>query len=310
MSETTVHVSILLNKIVEELIEGLKKGAAQEPNRNIYFLDCTLGGGGHTAALMTAIDGISELSQVKFIGVDQDAEAIERAQIRFSKEILEQKMMLIHSKMSEISNEILSLPIYGVLADLGFSSDQIDSPERGLSFQKDGPLDMRLDASRGQPLRERLMHISESEMADIIFNLGEERFSRQIAKALFRAKTAKRFPSTTLELADLIRSSVPPAARHGRIHPATRTFQAFRIWINQELEELDSLLERVILSLRPGGRAAVLSFHSLEDRKVKNAFRNQDEFRVVTKKPIEADEDEIRRNPRARSAKLRESGKI
>ena len=197
------------------------------------------------------------------------------------------------------------------MADLGFSSDQLEDAGRGLSFSREGPLDMRLDPARGQSAREYLARAGEKELADAIFELGEERFSRKIAAAIVRARQEARLPSTTTELAELVARAVPPAARHGRIHAATRTFQALRILVNGELEELDCLLNRVILGVRPGGRVAILSFHSLEDRKVKLAFKDREgPFKPLTKKPIEADEAEISRNPRSRSAKLRIAERI
>ena len=165
---------------------------------------------------------------------------------------------------------------------------------------------MRLDPSRGQSAREFLAQAGEKEIADVLFELGEERYSRRIAGAIVESRRRSQLPATTTALAELVMRTVPPPARHGRIHAATRTFQALRILVNQELEELDCLLDRVILGVRPGGRVAILSFHSLEDRKVKLAFKDREgPFLPLTKKPQEADEEELRRNPRSRSAKLR-----
>jgi 16S rRNA (cytosine1402-N4)-methyltransferase len=196
-------------------------------------------------------------------------------------------------------------PVLGLMADLGFSSDQMDDPSRGLSFQGSGPLDMRLDTSQGQTLKDYLHQVTEAELADVIQEYGEERFARRIAGAIIQARRDKNLPQSTQDLSNLIVRAIPPGARHGRIHAATRTFQALRISVNQEMEELDCLLKDVILSLGIGGRVAILSFHSLEDRKVKQAFRGMPQFEPLTKKPIEASEDEVAANPRSRSAKLR-----
>jgi 16S rRNA (cytosine1402-N4)-methyltransferase len=187
----------------------------------------------------------------------------------------------------------------------------MDDPSRGLSFQAEGPLDMRMDPERGISCREYLFRVSEAELEQVLREFGEERFARRIASAIMQSRREKRLPSTTKELAELVVRAIPPAARHGRIHAATRTFQALRIVVNEELNELDCLLNRVILKLKTGGRVAILSFHSLEDRKVKHAFRGKDvPFEPLTKKPIEADEVEVRMNPRSRSAKLRVATRI
>ena len=289
----TVHVPILVQPIVDALVEPFRK--IQEPH---MLVDCTLGGGGHTAVLLNALQGTPH----RILGVDQDQQALERAAERFHAEIAEGRLELEHARFGEL--DLSSRPVLGLMADLGFSSDQLEDPLRGLSFQSDGPLDMRLDPSQGRTCRDYLLQVSEKELAEVIHEYGEERFSRRIAGAIVGARREKRLPKTTLELTDLIVRSLPPPARHGRIHAATRTFQALRIVVNNELNQLDWLLGRVMLSIKPGGRVAILSFHSLEDRKVKLAFKS-DAFRALTKKPIEADEEEVRRNPRARSAKLR-----
>jgi 16S rRNA (cytosine1402-N4)-methyltransferase len=216
--------------------------------------------------------------------------------------------------MSELEGLLEGKVVLGLMADLGFSSDQIDDPERGLSFLHEGPLDMRLDPSRGVTAREFLAQSNERDIEEVLREYGEERFSKRIASAIFLAKRESRLPETTKELAELVSRAVPPPARHGKIHAATRTFQGLRIQVNEELKELEYLLTRVILKIQPGGRAAILSFHSLEDRQVKHAFKPQGvaehPFQPVTKKPIEADEDELRANPRARSAKLRIAERI
>lgn len=305
----TVHQPILLKPIVDAIVEAFKKLPDDcEPH---WFLDCTFGGGGHTGAVLEAFQQDPVLKKHRVLSIDQDQEALDRGRKKFSKEIGEGLLELKHARMSEIDEEFLHTRKWqGMLADLGFSSDQIESSERGLSFRREGPLDMRLDPSRGQPVSELLQNLSETEIVKILSELGEERFSKTIARAIVSARAERRLPVTTTAFADLISRSVPPFARHGRIHPATRTFQAFRIAVNEELEELDHLLQNVILGLETGGRVAVLSFHSLEDRRVKQTFKKYPEregglFKSLTKKPLEADEEEQAKNPRSRSAKLR-----
>jgi 16S rRNA (cytosine1402-N4)-methyltransferase len=176
---------------------------------------------------------------------------------------------------------------------------------RGICVVRDGPLDMRVVTSQGQTAEEYLRTVSEKELADTIYELGEEHHSRRIARFIIEARAKGELPTTTLALAALVERAVPPPARQGRIHAATRTFQALRIRVNRELEELEKLLSSVILNLEVRGRIAIISFHSLEDRKVKRRFREDDAFEELSKKPIEADEAELAENPRARSAKLR-----
>jgi len=300
----SIHVPILLRPIVDSLIEPFKALPAGSPAH--ACVDCTLGGGGHTAALLEAFRSETKLSHHKVISVDQDPEAIARASVRFRQEIDSGQLILIHSRFSEIEAELerLGYPVLGLMADLGFSSDQLEDEDRGISFKGDGPLDMRLDPTRGHSAREFLQKVTQSELEKILEELGEERFSRKVAAAIIQARRDRQLPDTTRGFADLITRAIPGPARHGRIHAATRTFQALRIHVNEELKELYQLLDRVIVSVKPGGRVAILSFHSLEDRRVKVAFKGE-LFEPLTKKPIEADEDEIRVNPRSRSAKLR-----
>ncbi len=296
----TVHVPILAVPIVDALIEGAKRIGSGS------LLDCTFGGGGHTGLLLERLerDGIAD--RISVTAIDQDPAAIAAGEQRFASAIAAGRLILRRSRISEVSEICSGRQWIGVLADLGFSSDQIESPEKGMSFLQPGPLDMRMDPSRTESARELLARLRETEIADVLFELGEERYSRKIASAIVRARSSGRLPSTTTELADLIRGAYPGPQRHGRIHPATRSFQALRIAVNDELGELDRLLDDVMMKVSPGGRIAVLSFHSLEDRKVKRAFAAKDTgFVALTKKPVEADEEENARNPRARSAKLR-----
>jgi len=294
----------MVEPILDALIAPFRQLPESAPPH--YVIDCTLGGGGHAAAFLEAFASDPLLSKHRLLGIDQDPEAIARARVRFEKELSTGQLELVQAQFSELGSILQESrrPALGILADLGFSSDQLNDAERGLSFQSDGPLDMRLNPSQGISCRDLLARTTEQELVKILSEYGEERFSNRIAKAIMDVRRKTGVPRTTRELADLIVRSVPPPARHGRIHAATRTFQALRIAVNGELEQLDSLLEHAILQLQPGGRVAVLSFHSLEDRKVKLAFRGEN-FKVLTKKPLEADEAEVRRNSRSRSAKLR-----
>ena len=303
MATPSRHQPILTAPIVAALTDALRALPAEAPPH--WLLDCTLGGGGHTSALLAALAAEPSLRRHRVLALDQDESAVARARERFAAEIAEGRLELRHARMSDAAEILTERPLLGLLADLGFSSDQIDDPARGLSFQGDGPLDMRMDPSRGQTAEQLLKQLPERELERILRDYGEERFAGRIAGALVAARRERRFPANTRELAELVVRAVPPPARHGRIHAATRTFQALRIAVNAELEELDKLLSRVIILLRPGGRAAILSFHSLEDRAVKQAFKESAAFKALTKKPVEADETEVAANPRARSAKLR-----
>lgn len=299
----SVHVPILVQPIVDALIGPFLELPADAPPH--YFVDCTLGGAGHTRAFLERLSSEPRLAKHRVIGIDRDARAIARAAETLREEIAQGRVELVHAPFSRAGAVMEGKPVLALLADLGFSSDQIEDSARGLSFQLEGPLDMRLDPGSGSSARELLSKVNERELETILSRYGEERFSRRIAQAIIRARQEGRLPATTLALADLVSRSVPPPARHGRLHPATRTFQALRIAVNDELEELETLLSRVILAVKPGGRVAIISFHSLEDRLVKHAFRARERFRALTRKPVEADEEEIRHNPRSRSAKLR-----
>lgn len=303
-AQATVHIPILVAPIIKALMEPLQGCPAG------YLVDCTLGGGGHTRALLDALAGDSAEARHRVLSIDQDEDAIARARKTFAKELDAGRLELGHSRFGEADRLFDGKEILGLMADLGFSSDQLEDPERGLSFQADGPLDMRLDRSRGRTALDYLHQVSERELEAAFREYGEERFSRRIAGALIERRKAGELPRTTRELAELVVRAVPPPARHGRIHAATRVFQALRIVVNDELKELDSLLGRVILNVRQGGRVAILSFHSLEDRRVKQAFRSTPGLAPLTKKPIEADEAEISRNARSRSAKLRIAERI
>lgn len=299
-SPTTIHIPILMAPIVEALIEPFL--TLSEP---AWILDCTFGGGGHTSALLDRLP-----PQHGVIGIDQDEGALLRGKIRLRKAFENGRLKLLHARFGDLDIETLAphlegKKVYGILADLGFSSDQLEDPARGISFLRDGPLDMRLDPSDGLSAIEFLRTASEKDIANIIYQFGEERHSRRIARLIVESRLIGRLPDTTLAFASLVEKAIPGSTKGGRIHAATRTFQALRIHVNQELRELDNLLGSVILNLEIHGRIAILSFHSLEDRKVKTKLRNDDSFSELTKKPIEAEEDEQQMNPRSRSAKLR-----
>ncbi|MBE7382679.1 MAG: 16S rRNA (cytosine(1402)-N(4))-methyltransferase RsmH [Leptolyngbya sp. SIO1E4] len=255
------------------------------------YLDATVGGGGHSAELL-AMD-----ATLKLVAVDQDALALNAAQSRLAP--YSDRVTFQHSNFAEFRPEGTFFD--GILADLGVSSAQLDLPERGFSFRHEAPLDMRMDQRQDLTAAEIINHWEEAELARIFFVYGEERLSRRIARTV----VAQRPFQTTTDLAQAIARCVPARYRHGRIHPATRSFQALRIAVNAELDVLETFLSQAPDWLVPGGRLVVISFHSLEDRIVKRAFRGDDRLKIITKKPLIATEEEIRANPRARSAKLR-----
>lgn len=276
------------------------------------IVDGTLGGGGHAEALLQR--------GARVIGLDRDPAAIARAQGRLAS--FGERFTALEANFAEVEERLGGAQVDGLVLDLGVSSPQLDSPERGFSFQKEGPLDMRM-GREGLTARELIENTPERELAQLIRSLGEERFARPIARQLKRA-----LPSTTTQAAEVIQRAVPRRSWPKHLHPATRTFQALRIAVNRELEALSRALEAIPRLLLPGGVAAVISFHSLEDRRVKEAFRElcgrcrcppglplcrcgaKGDFRPLTKKPITASEEEVLRNPRARSAKLRAVEKL
>jgi 16S rRNA (cytosine1402-N4)-methyltransferase len=266
-----------------------------DPKPGETWVDCTVGAGGHARLIAERI-----IPGGRLIGLDQDAAMLDRARPRLDG----LPVTLAHANFDQLPEVLANLGIDrvdGVLADLGFASDQVDDPARGLSFKEDGPLDMRLDPTAGQTAADLVNRMSEKALADVIYEYGEERKSRWVAKRIVEQRKEKPF-ETTGELAEVVRRSVP---RSGAIDPATRTFQALRIAVNDELGALDRLLAALPKLLRPGGRAGIISFHSLEDRRAKHAFRVREVWDAVTKKPVEASDAETAANPRARSAKLR-----
>jgi 16S rRNA (cytosine1402-N4)-methyltransferase len=287
MSEPTVHVPVLLREVLEALA----------PAEGGVFVDGTLGGGSHARALAERVGPGGRV-----IAVDLDLSSIRRAE-----ETLAGWPVAVanasYADIPEVLDELHIDAVDGVLLDLGLSSDQLADASRGFSFQSEGELDLRFDQEHGEPAWRMLARLSEEHMADLIFHYGEERFSRRIAKRIVEERRSRPI-RTANHLADLVRSCVPRSKGHS-IDPATRTFQALRIAVNGELDALKLALRRLPERLKPGGRLAIISFHSLEDRLVKEAFRDDPRLKPVTRKPIEAREEEISRNPRARSAKLR-----
>ena len=291
------HIPVLAAEVLQHL----------QPERGGLFVDCTVGLGGHARALL---DG----GATRLIGLDRDEEALALA-----KEALaawRDRVELVHADYRAIDAVLDARGVTlvdGALADLGVSSLQFDAPGRGFSFQRDEPLDMRMDRGGGETAADLVARSTERELADAIFAYGEERFSRRIARALVDARREAPV-DTTGRLASIVRRAIP---RRGymRIDPATRTFQALRIWVNRELEGLDRFLEAAARRLRAGARLVVITFHSLEDRIVKHTFRALERSRdaavkVLTKRPVIAGDEELRRNPRARSAKLRAAERL
>src|SRR5688500_11955963 len=270
------------------------------PERGGVFVDCTVGLGGHARALLEA--GASRI-----IGLDRDPSAIERS--RDALAAFSAQVERGHSDYRELTSVLDARGIdrvAGVLADLGVSSMQLDAPDRGFSFRRDDVLDMRMDTSRGSTAAEMVASADEQTLADVIYTLGEERHARRVARAILAARSQAPI-TTTGRLADVVRRAIPRKG-YSRIDPATRTFQAIRIWVNRELEGLDGFLGRAVDRLDDGGRMAVITFHSLEDRIVKHTFRAlQSEGRIAirTKRPVVPAPAEVESNARARSAKLR-----
>jgi 16S rRNA (cytosine1402-N4)-methyltransferase len=265
------------------------------------YVDCTLGLAGHAEGIVRRLGAAGRL-----IGFDRDPEALALAKERLDRVCAElgqeaPQVMLIGEAFSSIAQHVEPQSLDGLLADFGVSSLHFDEARRGFSFQADGPLDMRMDTRRGPTAEQVVNEMDERELANLIYEYGEERRSRTVARAIVRGRPV----TTTGQLARIVASAVPPMKY---IHPATRTFQALRIYVNRELEEIRALLEAAPKLLKPSARLVVISFHSLEDRIAKDSIRagaQQEIWNVLTKKPVTAGEEEIDRNPRSRSAKLR-----
>jgi 16S rRNA (cytosine1402-N4)-methyltransferase len=291
------HVPVLLPQVLDLLT----------PRPGEAAVDATLGLGGHASELIPRLAPGGRL-----IGLDLDPGQLEAAASEL-RPLAEQQavgLTLHHANFRELGAILRERGLTGVdllLADLGFASSQMAQPERGLSFQQPGPLDMRLDPTQGTPASELVNTLPERQLADLIFQYGEERLSRKIARKIVEQRQKQPIHDTGA-LAELIRRAYGPAGRKARIDPATRTFQALRIAVNGELAALESLLEAIPDLMNPGGRAALISFHSLEDRRVKHAMQSwaqQDRGQRLTRKPVTAEPDEVAANPRSRSAKLR-----
>ena len=293
----TTHIPVMTAEVIQQL----------RPERGGLFVDCTVGLGGHARALL-------EAGATRIIGLDRDQEALARARETLAP--WADRVELVHADYRSIEQVLDSrqhAAVDGTLADLGVSSMQFEAEGRGFSFQRDEPLDMRMDRTTGETAADLIASASEEDLANAIFAYGEERFSRRIAGALVGARREAPV-NTTGRLAAIVRRAIP---RRGpwRIDPATRTFQALRIWVNRELEGLDRFLVASARRLRASARLVVITFHSLEDRIVKHTLRALEHggemgIRVLTKRPLVPDDEEVRRNPRARSAKLRAAERV
>ena len=281
------HVPVLLKEAIDFL--AVKRGGT--------YLDATVGLGGHSYEIAKRLGAPGHL-----IGFDKDPAALERAHEKLQALDEPPQITLIHGSFAEVAERIAPASLDGLMADLGVSSLQLGDAARGFSFQAEGPLDMRMNPMSGDTAEQVVNHLDERELADVIYEFGEERRSRRIARAIVRSRPIR----TTKQLVEVI-STAARSMKHERIHPATRTFQALRIFVNRELDDLKALLEATPRVLKPGGRLVVISFHSLEDRIVKDALRSGKDkyFGVLTKKPQTASEEEIESNPRSRSAKMR-----
>jgi 16S rRNA (cytosine1402-N4)-methyltransferase len=285
------HVPVLFDVVMDFL--------AVQPGGT--YVDCTLGLAGHAEGIVRQLGPAGRL-----IGFDRDPEALDLAKTRLARVCDElgskaPQVELIGEAFSRIGEYVKPRSLDGMLADFGVSSLQFDQARRGFSFQADGPVDMRMDTRSGPTAGQVVNEMSEHELANLIYEYGEERRSRTVARAIVRGRPV----TSTAQLARIVASAVPPM-KH--IHPATRTFQALRIFVNRELDEIRALLEAAPQLLKPSARLVVISFHSLEDRIAKDSIREgaqQGIWKVLTKKPVTASEEEIRRNPRSRSAKLR-----
>jgi 16S rRNA (cytosine1402-N4)-methyltransferase len=293
------HVSVLLKEAIDFL--AVRRGGT--------YIDATLGLGGHSFEIAKRLG-----RQGRLIGFDKDTHAIELAQKRLNEPPAELKddwpeIELIHASFAEIGERVARGTVQGILADVGVSSMQFDDATRGFSFQAEGPLDMRMNPESELSADQVVNQFDEKDLADLIYEFGEERRSRRIARAIVRARPVK----TTAHLAQVISAAARPMKFGKGIHPATLTFQALRIFVNRELDDLDALLKWAPKILAKGGRLVVISFHSLEDRRVKDSLREgakHERYEILTRKPMTATEEEIRSNPRSRSAKLRAAERI
>ena len=301
------HIPVLLDKCIECL--NVKKGG--------IYVDGTLGGGGHSSHVLELLDNTGRL-----IGIDRDSDALEHTKKRLNKYTNVTYVKDKHENIKSILNELNIDAVDGILLDLGVSSYQLDEASRGFSYMQDAPLDMRMNTNDDFSAYDIINEYSEQKLAEIFFLYGEEKYSKQIARKIVAAREDKNI-ETTLELVEIIKSAIPAKARNEKQHPAKRVFQAIRIEVNGELVDLEKTVCDAILSLKPGGRLAIITFHSLEDRIVKKAYEKMEgrctcppDFpqcicgyksygKIITKKPLIGEDKEILENPRARSAKLR-----
>ncbi len=290
-----MHIPVLLKEVLRYL----------DPKPGENFIDCTIGQGGHAKALMERISPGGNL-----LGIDADAESLMRLEAEIKDTKAKNGIILVNGNFTDIADIVEQRafgPVHGILMDLGWSSWQMEEGKRGLSFLRDEALDMRMSSLQALTAEQVVNTYTEETLAKIFKEFGEERFSRSIARAICEKRTQGNILRTR-ELAQIIVNAVPPPFRHGKIHAATRTFQALRIAVNNELEHLQKALPEALGTLAPGGRIAVISFHSLEDRIVKNFFREkkrEGRLAILTKKPVTASLEEGMGNPRSRSAKLR-----
>jgi 16S rRNA (cytosine1402-N4)-methyltransferase len=292
--ERFVHESVMVQETLDALC----------PRSGGVYADATVGGGGHSQAILdaSAPDG-------RVVALDRDPDAVQEARRRLAS--YGARALVVHGDYAELGpilREQGQARIDGLVADLGVSSPQLDAPERGFSFGADGPLDMRMDSTRGQTARELLDDLDERELADILYRFGEERRSRAVARSILRARDDGQLTSTLALRRAVVRALGP--RRQGRIDPATRTFQSLRIAVNHELEQLEALLQVLPELLQDGAVAAIISFHSLEDRLVKHAFRRDARLAPLSKKPQQPCAQEQAQNPRSRSAKLRAARRL
>jgi 16S rRNA (cytosine1402-N4)-methyltransferase len=289
------HVPVLLKEAIEFL--AIKRGGT--------YIDATVGLGGHSYEIAKRLGAPGHL-----IGLDKDPAALDAARTRLVFEEDAPKITLLHGSFAEVGRRLGSAKVDGLLADIGVSSLQLSDAARGFSFQAEGPLDMRMNPQAGLTADQVVNQVDEVTLANLIYEFGEERRSRRIARAIVRSRPIR----TTAQLAEVVSAAARPMNQaERRIHPATRTFQALRIFVNHELQDLQALLDAAPQLLKPGGRLVIISFHSLEDRIVKDAFRDgvkQGHYELLTRKPVTTGEEEIGRNPRSRSAKLRAAQRV
>lgn len=292
-----MHTPVLTEKILEYL----------NPQPNEHMIDCTAGSGGHTFAIADLIG-----PKGKILALDWDEETIKILQEEIRKRKLQQCVFAENENFAHIkeaANRNKFKPVAGILFDLGFSLNQIENRGRGFSFQKEEPLDMRYNAQNPVTAEKLIQYSSKAQLEHMLKEYGEEQFAKQIAEALLESRTHKHLQKTS-QLVEIVEQATPKWYQHRKIHPATKTFQALRITVNNELENLKEGLKGAADILEPQGKIVVISFHSLEDRIVKEFFKQEPTLKPITKKPITPSAQEIRRNPRARSAKLRAATKI